>query len=262
MTHLRATLAIFLFFFLLNFLVNSPVVLADSKSDYDYQYGLYRQNYLEYTILKKDYLDTPSLDNQQKAMLSAKQSVLSRDLAKASLAWYIGDLINSSNVNYPPIKPISDSLSEARQYYLRESENVQKIITTENLKSFTADYQIATVKHDRIIRYGIIANKIAKLVRIQVDSRIALDDLTPKLPVPMSTPLKARIDELNSMYTAINNKIDILAGGLNPAEGEENVDADIFYTVRIEKMQEILTLQTNWINRLIDLDLNYVQAKN
>lgn len=244
------------------FLVLSSSVLADSKSDYDYQYGLYRQNYVEFTVLKNDYLATPSLDNQQKAMLSAKQSILSRDLAKASLAWYIWDLINKSAVDYAPIKPMVDALMVSRSFYLAESEKSQKIITTDNIKKFTADYQVATITPDRTIRYGIIVNKIARLVRIQIDSQAALDDLLPKLPVPLPTTVAARIEELKTMHASINDKIDLLAGGLQPSQGDENVDAEIFYTVRIEKMQEIIAMQTDWINRLIDLDLNYVQPKN
>lgn len=253
------------FFILLSitfvFLASVPSAFADSKSDYDYQYGLYRQSYPEFTVLKQDYLDTPSLDNQQKAMLSAKQSILSRDLAKASLAWYIWDLINNSKVDYAPIKYIFDSLAVARQYYIGESNKVQKIITQADLKKFTQEYQESTVQHDRIIRYGIIANKIARLVRLQLDCQTAYEDLLPRLPNPMPTTVAARVEELKAMHTKIDGKIDLLAGGLNPAEGEENVDAEIFYTVRIEKMQEIVGLQTDWINRLIDLDQNYAQSK-
>lgn len=248
------TLAIFMGIF-------SPLVLADAKSDYDYQYGLYRQNYSEFTVLKKDYLETSSLDNQQKAMLAAKQSIIGRDLAKASLSWYLADLIKISNIDYPPIKPIIDSLAAGRQFYLDESVKAQKIITTDNLKLFTANYLTSSVQHDRIIRYGIIVNKIAKLVRIQIDSKTALDDLIPQLPIPMPTTLAARVEELKTMQKQINDKIDLLAGGLKPLENEENVEAEIFYSVRVEKMQEILAMQKNWINRLIDLDLNYVQSK-
>ena len=240
----------------------SPLVFADSKSDYDYQYGLYRQSYAEFTVLKKDYLNTASLDNQQKAMLSAKQSILSRDLAKASLAWYIWDLINSSAVDYEPIKPIFNSLMVSRDFYFAQSEISKKIITTENIKSFTSSYQNSTIEPDRTIRYGIVVNKIARLVRIQIDSQTAIDDLIPKLPVPMPITVAARVEELKTMHAAINSKIDLLAGGLQSSAGDENVDAEIFYTVRIEKMQEIVGMQTNWINQLIDLDLNYVQPKN
>lgn len=237
-------------------------VFADAKTDYDYQYGLYRQNYLEFTVLKKDYLGTASLDNQQKAMLSAKQSLISRDLAKASLAWYISDLINNSKVDYAPIKSISNSLAVSRQYYLDQSLKSQKIITTDNLKQFTADYQLSTIQPDRTIRFGIVVNKIARLVRIQVDCQTNLDDLIPQLPSPVPTTVAARVEELKTLHSVINTKIDALANGLNPAEGEENVDAEIFYTIRIEKIQEIVAMQTDWINRLIDLDLNYVNSKN
>ena len=92
----------------------TPLAWADAKSDYDYQYGQYRTGYSEFVILKQDYLNTPSLDNQQKAMLSAKQTILARDLAKASLHWYLMDLITGYQVDYGPMKRISTYLNIAR----------------------------------------------------------------------------------------------------------------------------------------------------
>lgn len=239
----------------------APHAFADAKSDYDYQYGLYRQNYLEFSVLKKDYLETPSLDNQQKAMLSAKQTLRSRDLAKASLAWYLTDLTNSSSVDYAPIKNVETGLANARQFFLDQAEKSQKVVTIDNLRQFSSTYQTASVEPDRIIRYGVVIHKIARLVRIQLDSQTAFDDLLPKLPTPFTATLSERVQELKTMHENINIKIDKMANGLNPAEGEENVDAEIFYTKRIEMMQDIVNMQRDWINRLIDLDLNYAQPK-
>lgn len=255
----RLSILLSLILFLLN---STSFVMADSKSDYDYQYGLYRQSYSEFIVLKKDYLDTSSLDNQQKAMLSAKQSILTRDLSKASLSWYIWDLIDASKIDYPPIKSIFNALAEARQFYLSESDKSKKIITTENLRRFTSEYQVSTERHDRILRYGLIANKIARLVRIQIDAQTSLEDLIPRLPTPLPTTVAARLEELKTMHTSINTLLESLASELKPFDGDENVDADIFYSVRINKMNEILAIQTNWINRLIDLDLNYAVPKD
>ena len=241
--------------------ISAPTTLADAKSDYDYQYGQYRQNYIEYTVLKKDYLNNPSLDNQQKATLAAKQSIITRELAKASLAWYLGDLIHSSNVNYELVKPILSSLEVARSFFLTEAQKSQGLVTPENLKTYTDSYIDATIPHDQSFKYGIIVNKIVKLVRIQTDCKLAFDDLLPKLPSPTPTLVGTRMSELQEMAKGINSKIDTLANSLNPALGEENVDSEIFFTARIEKLNEIRALQLDWINRLIDIDINYVQNK-
>ncbi len=251
---------VFILFFL-TFLSFSPVVFADAKSDYDYQYGQYRQNYIEYTVLKNDYLNNPSLDNQQKAILAAKQSIIARELAKASLAWYLTDLIHGSNVTYEPVKPLAGSLETARLFFLAQAQKSQAIITQNDLKSYTENYLRDVLSHDQSFKYGIVVNKIAKLIRIQLDSQTAFDDLLPRLPTPMPVTLNARINELKDSKALIDKKIDLLAHSLNPILGEENVDSEIFFTARIEKLGEIRSLQLDWINRLIDIDINYVQTK-
>ena len=248
-------LSIFSFFAL----ISPSFVSADAKSDYDFQYGQYRQNYPEYALLKADYLNTPSLDNQQKAMLAAKQTIYSRDLVKASFAWYLLDLINSSKANYEPVQPIIISLSSSREFYMKEAQKSQSIVTQEDLKKFTAGYLKDVIHHDRMIKFGILANKITSLVRIQLDSKKALDTLSSKLPVPQPAILAERIQELTNSSKAIDLKIDTIAKNLNIVDAEEEADAEIFFNSRVEKIVEIQTLQLDWINRLIDIDKNYAQ---
>jgi len=240
-------------------LVFSPVVFASAKSDYDYQYGQYRRSYFEFNLLKADYLQTPSLDNQQKAMLLAKQTILSRDLAKASFSWYILDLIGSTKTDYPPIQPIISSLAISRQFYLSEAQKSQSVITQEDLKKFTLAYTKAVPHHDRMIKFGILANKLATLVRIQLDSTTAIDDLVSKLPTSLPATVTARIQELRESTKVIDAKIDLLAKNLDFVESPESADAEIFFSSRVEKMAEIQTLQLDWIDRLIDLEKNYAQ---
>lgn len=237
----------------------TPLALADAKSDYDYQYGQYRQSYIEYTILKKDYLDNPSLDNQQKAILSAKQSIIARELAKASLAWYLSDLVHSSNVAYEPIKNITSSLESSRAFFLSQAQKSQSLITQDDLKKYTEKYISSVTPFDQSFKYGIIIQKIARLVRLQVESQKDYDDLLPKLPNPLPTTLNARLQELRASKIIIDQKITDLANSLDPVLGQENVDSEIFFTARIEKLSEIRSIQLDWINRLIDIDINYVQ---
>jgi hypothetical protein len=239
----------------------SSFALADAKSDYDYQYGQYRQNYIEYTILKKDYLDRPSLDNQQKAILSAKQSIIARELAKASLAWYLTDLIHSSNVVYEPLRPLVASLETARIYFLGQAQKSQSIITEEDLRLYTDNYVKTVTPNDQSFKYGIIVNKITRMVRFQEDLQKAFNDLLPKLPESLPTTLNARIDELKEDKIGIDKKIEVLAQSLDPILGEENVDSEIFFTARTEKLSEIRSLQLDWIEKLIDIDINYVQTQ-
>lgn len=248
-----------IFFFSFFALVFSPQVLASAKSDYDYQYGRYRLNYPEFSLLRADYLSTPSLDNQQKAILSAKQTIVSRDLAKASFAWYLMDLISSTRANYLPIQPIFSALSSSREFFLAEAQKSQSIVTQDDLKKFTQAYLKSVVHHDRIIKYGIIANKLATLVRIQMDSKSALESLMSKLPASLPATLTARIQELSDSSLVIDGKIELVAKNLNIIEAEEEADAEIFFSSRVERLMEIRTLQLDWINKLIDIEKNYAQ---
>jgi len=240
-------------------LVFVPGVYASAKSDYDFQYGQYRQYYPEYRLLKADYLNTSSLDNQQKVVLSAKQTILARDLAKASFGWYILDLISTTKTNYPPIQPIISSLAASRQFYLAEAQKSQSVITQDDLKKFTLSYLKSVPHHDRMIKFGIIANKLATLVRTQLDLGSALENLVSKLPGSLPATVTARIRELRESAKVVDVKIDLLAKNLEFLEAEESADAEIFFSSRVEKMAEIQTLQLDWIDRLIDLEKNYAQ---
>jgi len=245
----------FLFFF--SFFV--PPVFADAKSDYDYQYGQYRQNYPEFSLLKLDYLNTPSLDNQQKAILSAKQTILARDLAKASFTLYLTDLINSTKTSYIPLQPIVSSLVTTREYYLQEAQKSQSIVTQEGLSSYTQDYLQSVVHHDRVVKFGVLAGKISTLIRIQLDLKAALENLVTRLPSSLPATLVARIQELRDSAKVVDIKIDAMTKNINFQEEEESADAEIFFSSRVEKLVEIRTLQIDWINRLIDIDKNYAQ---
>lgn len=241
------------------FVVFTPSVLADAKTDYEYQYGQYRLNYPQYQLLKADYRITPSLDNQQKAIISAKQTIYSRDLTKASFVWYLMDLIAGTQANYEPLRPIVSSLATSREFYLAESQKSQSIVTQDNLKKFTDLYLEAVPHHDRIIKFGILGHKLSILVRLQSDSKAALDALISKLPGILPASVTARIQELKDSSKVIDGKIDLLAKNLNLVEDEVAADADIFFTSRVEKLVEIRTLQLDWINRLIDIEKNYAQ---
>lgn len=239
--------------------VFGPFVLANAKTDYEYQYGQYRLNYPEYKLLKTDYLSTSSLDNQQKAIISAKQTIYSRDLAKASFAWYLMDLIAGTQANYEPLRPIVSSLAASREFYLLESQKSQSIVTQDDLKKFSEGYLKSVPHHDRMIKFGILGHKLSTLVRLQADSKAALDTLIPRLPAVLPATLTARIQELQDSSKNIDAKIDLLAKNLNLVEDEVAADAEIFFTSRVEKLVEIRTLQLDWINRLIDIEKNYAQ---
>jgi len=131
----------------------------------------------------------------------------------------------------------------------------------EDLKKFTQGYLTTITENDSLIKFGIVVNKIAALVRIQTDSAIALDAIIPKLSTPIPSALAARIQELKDSSEIIDGKIDLLANNLNLADAIAESVNEIFFTSRVEKLVEIRELQLDWINRLIDIDINYVQPQ-
>ncbi len=235
----------------------APIILASAQTDYEYQYGQYRLNYPEYKLLKADYLNTPSLDNQQKAMIAAKQSIGAREQTKATFSQYILDLIGKTQTVYPPIQPIIASLAASREFYLMQAQKSQGIITQDDLKTFSLTYQKETQHHDRMIKFGILARKLASLVRTQIDSITALDDLVSKLPETLPVTVTARIQELRDSNKLIDAKIDLISKNLDFVESEESADAEIFFSSRVEKLIDIQAMQLDWITRLIDIDKNY-----
>lgn len=242
------------------FLWAAITVYADAKSDYEYQYSQYRQNYIEYTILKKDFLVNPTLDNQQKAVLAAKQTVRSRDLAKANFADYLLSLCQEKQTNYTPVKPILDSLTQAKSFFLSEAEKSQSIVTPADLTSFSANYTTNTIIHNRSFRTGVIACKISQLVRIQIESKNALDIIIPKLATPFSAPLQTRIDDLKSQGNKINDLINTTTNKLISEEQINNIDNESYFTNNSETIKKIQSLQLKWIDGLIDIDLNYAHS--
>ncbi len=239
---------------------SSQTVFADAKSDYELQYSRYRQNYIEYTILKKDYLANPTLDNQQKAVLAAKQTLQTRDLSKANYAAYLLSLCEGTKTNYAPVKPILDSLTQAKAFFLSEADKSQTIITPAQLATYTQNYLTAVVPHDRSFRTGIVACKISQLVSFQVESKNALDVILPKLATPFSTPLQTRIDDLQSQGNKINEDINTFTNKIFSEEEVLNIDYDNYFSNKSETIKKIQTLQLKWIDSLIDIDLNYAHS--
>jgi hypothetical protein len=242
------------------FCLTTTTVFADAKSDYEYQYSRYRQNNIEYTILKKDFLANPTLDNQQKAVLAAKETIYTRELAKANFASYLLSLCESSKINYAPIKPILDSLAQAKSFYLSEAEKSQTVITPAQLATFTQNYLTATIPHDRSFRTGVVACKIAQLVRFQVESKNALDIILPKLATPFSTPLQTKIDDLQSQGNKINEDINTFTNKIFSEEDILNIDYENYFTDKSETIKKIQSLQIKWLDSLIDIDLNYAHS--
>lgn len=245
--------------FALAFFMFPLLVSADSKSDYEYQLGQYRKNYAEFNLLKKDYIDNPTLDNQQKSILSAKQVLLGRDLAKASYTRYLADLINSKQSGYEGLNDTLIKLAAATQFYSKQAQLSQQIITPSELKTFTLNYLKETPVYDLSFLFAQTALKVAQMERFQLDIKAGFEALLPKMPETPPAQLKARLSEIPTLMGVIDDKLLLLTQSIVPEEGVEGTFSEAYFTPRVEKITAIRTLQQNLINQLVDIDLNYVQ---
>ena len=236
-------------------------VYASPKTDFDFQWTKYRQNYAEFSLLKRDYLQNQTLDNQQKAVLSAKQTLLARDMAKAAYARYMIDLINGKNTGYTALNPVLTRLSEAAIFFDSEALLSQQIITPADLKKFATDYLSGYQIKDRSFFYGQLAYKIATLVRFQIDLKESYDAMLPKLPEVKPAPLKARLDEVPVLAANINDKIASLSALIIPEEEDGALTPDGYFSPFIKKVDDIRQLQLQLVNQFVDIDINYVQSK-
>jgi hypothetical protein len=241
------------------FVIFSTSVFADSRSDFDFQYSKYRQSYSEFSLYKTDYLSTSSLDNQQKALLAAKQAISTRDLTKASFAAYIRDLIAQNKLKYEPLLPVSAWLLESQQFFLNEASKGQSVVTMANLNDFDTKYNESFLKYEKYLKVGVVAQKVAKLKNLSLQQQNALNAQKAKMPETVSVRVTERIALLESELTLISEKIDSMANFLISDEGMDNSDSEVFFTSKIDQLIEIRELQLSWMDKLIDLDLNYAK---
>jgi len=246
--------------FLLLFLSFTPSgVFADAKSDYEYQLAQYRRSYSEFTQLKRDYLLNPTLDNQQKSIIVAKQALLARDLGKAAYARYMADLITGHNTNYPVFQTILTRLGNAITFYASSSTKSQTIATPEDLKVFSEQYNLDTIVPDRSFYYGQVAAKLAQLIRFQLDANRILESIYPKLPDPQPIQLKARLEGIPLLAEEINQKIATEAALIIPQYEEAPIFADQYFTRVMESLADIRARQSALVDQLVDIDVNYAQ---
>ncbi|HOX96139.1 MAG TPA: hypothetical protein PLI45_02055 [Candidatus Woesebacteria bacterium] len=242
------------------FCFGTTTVLADAKSDYEYQYSLYRGKYIEYKLLKSDYISNPTLDNQQKAILAAKETLSARDLAKSNYAEYLLSLIKNTKANYKNIDPIIFSLTKAKNFFSNEALKSQSIATPADLKNFTQEYNTNVIEHDHSSRAGVVAYKLSLLVHFQQEMDNALNIILPKLATPISTPLKTKIEDLQKLGKSINASIDELANTLLSEEDLANIESENYFSEKSEAAQKIKSQQLKWMDSLIDIDLNYAHS--
>lgn len=236
-------------------------VLGSSKTDYEFQWANYRGYYQEFILLKNDFLKNPTLDNQQKSIISAKQTLLARDLAKSSYARFLINSINNQNTQYQDLNPVLIRLSQASEFFNSKSVESQKIITPEDLKTFSTDYLHNYKNHETAFLYGQVANKVASLVRFQIDTNTEYLAMLPKLPNNLPVAVSSRLQDVPRQADVINQKISTLTQSIIQEEDETVLINPTYLSKISEKIEEIRVLQLSLVDILRDIEINYVESK-
>lgn len=250
----------YLIAFIIIFSLAVASVNADAKADFDFQFTKHRESFSEFTLYKKDYLTNPTLDNQQKALLSAKQTTNTRELTRASFAALLRELILMNQLRGNKMADdLNANLFAAQQFFLSESQKSLALVTIADLDAFNASYNIEYPKHDRYLKAGIVGHKLARLKYFALKQDESLQSLKAKIPSDVSVRVFERIAGLENDLKTIHSKVDNLSDFLLTEESLDNTQSEVFFSSRIELLAEIRQLQLSWMDKLIDLDLNYAK---
>ncbi len=248
--------------FVICYLLFSPKALADQTpylSDYNFQLDQYRKNYAEYLNFKNDYLAHPTLDNEQKAILSAKQTISSRELAWANFILVLSDSIGSTGISYPLSDKAKADLATIAKYHFDQATAVGSVITRADLTIFTKNELKVTATHKLALSQAQVANKLVQLIKFQTDAKVAYDSLLPKLTAVVDeVSVKNGLDQIQTSSIQINDQISTLA----KKTSDLNVDqfsTDQFYSNSSEILIQIRASINRLVNIIIDLDTNYVR---
>ncbi len=228
-------------------------------SDYQYQVDQYRKNYAEYQNFKNDYNAHPTLNNEQKAILSAKQTIITRELAWASFVLVLSDTISNTLVTYPLTDKAVADLAAIAKYHFNQATVANTIVTRADLTTFTKNELKVTAGQRLALTQAQVASKLAQLIKFQVDTKTAYDFIFPKLDaVKDEVAVKNGLDQIQTLSGEINDQISALAKKTT----DLNVDqfsSDQFYSDSSDTLILIRANINRLVNVIIDLDTNYVR---
>jgi|CXWL01.1.fsa_nt_gi hypothetical protein len=228
-------------------------------SDYQFQLDRYRSNYAEYLSFKADYDERPTLSNEQKAILSARQAIISRELAWGNFVLVLSDAISLPGINYPFINKSITDLSAIANYHLNQAIEAGKISTRSDLTAFTKKELSVNATYVLPLIQAQVANKLATLIKFQIDAKAAYDVLLPQLElVKDDITVRSGLDQINTYSQQINEQIDELAQKASELDISGSNQNQFFSDTSLA-MAAIRSLQNRLVTIIIDLDTNYVR---
>lgn len=246
----------FLSFIFLILISTSSIWTASPQQDYDYRLTQYRKNHTEFQTLKTDNQKNPTLDNQQKALQAAKQTIVSRDTAKIAYIELLLSQIESQHLTQDYLLQTEKELVNAQKFYQSQIKLAKDIVSVEDLTNFTLKYLETQTPYQNQIIKAQATRKLAILIRLQINAKNAYNDLLPKISDKSTAPVTAGLTRISQLADNINQKI--LTNTITIKDSEvTNYSKPNFYSKQTESLSQIKTLQVELINILIDLEKNY-----
>lgn len=247
-------------FFLLFLTFITPIYAQNTpESDYQYQLSQYRRNYAEFQIYKKDYLANNTLDNEQKALQSAQNTIIARELTMASFLRILKQSIYAAEIDLPVTSETIASLDTLLNYYLDQSKAVTQIQIKKDLFDFSTKSQAQLKANQAIIDTVQIVNKLVHLIRFseKIDKQYAL--LKPQLEDKKNLALVASgFEEIAKYQTKINEDITLIIGHVATIKNAETTTRSKAIETSNAALNRIQLNERLIVNRLIDFDKNYV----
>ena len=237
-----------------------PQVIAQTSpyTDYQYQLDQYRKNYAQFVLLKKDYLNNNTLDNEQKALLAVESTIKSRELTMFSFAQMHKLSILETESAGPLIDSTIGSIEAINAYYTQQAGLASSIQTKKDLAKFTADYREKLAQNQAIIDVAQVVNKVARLQQLNRQVIAEFDAIQPKLGTNRDIVLvQSALEEISGYQAKITAEFE------NTDKLIESVKANYFYrtealTKIAKSISTIRDYEARCVDRLIDLDKNYV----
>ncbi|MBI3954794.1 hypothetical protein HY333_02000 [Candidatus Collierbacteria bacterium] len=237
----------------------SPVrAQENAPSDYRYQLDQYRRHYAEYQVYKTDFLNHQTLNNEQTAILAAKQAIIARELAKANFHLSLIPPLKALSLDQPIVERTISNLEKVASFHQSQSLAAQSITVKSDLTNFSLNYLKELPERNTIADAAYLNLKLAVLIRYQEEAKRAFDSILSKLkPRQDLVSVKNGLSQIETLANQINQKITALISGSDSLKtGDYN--SKQFYDQSVETLTEIQSLQLKLVNLIIELDTNYV----
>lgn len=240
------------------FVFSQPVHAENQPlEDYSFQFNLYLENYNQWQVYKQDYKENPTLDNQQKAILTAKQTISARERSRAALFRYLSTSIKRQAINQEFITNSLVKIDQMSNYHLSLAQSVQAINTPSDLEAFSTKAKKELITSNKVYILAQVLNKLSQLMKYQLEAQRIYELIIPKLPQEAIYPVKNGLDQITSYHTQINYSIEQAKASLAKLEAGEK-SPTTFYSETGQILSNIRTQELNLVSILVDLDTNYV----